>query len=170
MLALRILIVAAALIASGPARSAEERPMLSPEAVAAAQDLFSVTFERAGVQINAQAVEHTWPSVEKALRARNPNLDAATLDSLKDEFERIRVAKMQAVMKDAHLIYARHLNPAEMREIAAFYRSPTGTKMLQAVPAVMGEIFALVLPAMPTIVSDTHEEFLRLARERGHIK
>jgi hypothetical protein len=167
---LRMLILAAALIASGPAHSAEERPMVSPEAVSAAQDLFAVTFERAGVQLNAQAVEHTWPGVEKALRARNPNLDAATLDGLKDDFERIRLAKMQAVMKDAHLIYARHLSPAEMREIAAFYRSPTGTKMLQAVPAVMAEIFALVLPAMPTIVSDTHEDFLRLARERGHIK
>ena len=167
---LRSLILAAALIASGPTPATEERSTLAPEAVAAAQDLFSVTFERAGAQLNVQAVEHTWPGVEKALRARNPNLDAATIEGLKDEFGRIRLAKLQAVMKDAPLIYARHLSPAEMREIAAFYRSPTGTKMLQAVPAVMAEIFALVLPAMPTIVSDTHEEFLRLARERGHIK
>ena len=167
MLALRILMVAAALLASGPGH-AEER--LPPEALAAAQDLFAVTFERAGAQLNAQAVEHTWPSVENALRARNPNLDAATLTGLKQEFERIRLTKLRAVLKDLPQIYARHLSPEEMREIADFYRSPTGTRLMQVVPSVVGEIFAIVLPAMPAIVNDTHEEFLRLARERGHIR
>jgi hypothetical protein len=140
------------------------------EALAAAQALFAVMFERAGVQLNAQAVEHTWPSVENALRARNPNLDAATLSGLKQEFERIRLAKLRAVIKDLPEIYARHLTPPEMREIAAFYRTPTGTRLMQVVPAVIGEVFAIVLPAMPSVVNDTHEEFLRLARERGHIR
>jgi hypothetical protein len=105
-----------------------------------------------------------------ALRARNPNLDAATLSGLKQEFERIRLAKLRAVIKDLPEIYARHLTPPEMREIAAFYRTPTGTRLMQVVPAVIGEVFAIVLPAMPSVVNDTHEEFLRLARERGHIR
>ena len=166
---LRILTVAAALLASAPGR-AEDHPALSPEALAAAQDLFAVTFERAGVQLNAQAVEHTWPSVENALRARNSNLDAATLAGLKQEFERIRLAKLRAVIKDLPQIYARHLSPPEMREIADFYRSPTGTRLMQVVPSVISEVFAIVLPAMPNVVNDTHEEFLRLARERGHVR
>jgi hypothetical protein len=169
MWVIRILICAAALLAGAPTR-AEERPEPSPEALAAAKDLFAVTFDRAGVQLNAQAVEHTWPSVENALRARNPDLDAATLNGLKQEFERIRLARLRAVAKDLPQIYARHLTPQEMREIAAFYRSETGTRLMQVVPSVIGEIFAIVLPAMPAIVNDTHEEFLRLARERGHIR
>jgi hypothetical protein len=169
MWVLRILILAAALLASAPVH-AEERPEPSPEALAAAQELFAVTFDRAGAQLNAQAVDHTWPGVANALRARNPSLDAATLDGLKQEFERIRLAKLRAVLKDLPQVYARHLNPQEMREIAAFYRSPTGTRLMQVVPSVIGEVFAIVLPAMPGIVNDTHEEFLRLARERGHIK
>jgi uncharacterized protein len=166
----RLLIFAAALLAGAPAARCEERPDSSPEALTAAQELFAVTFERAGTQLNAQAVDHTWPSIENALRARNPDLDAATIAGLKQEFERIRLAKLRAVIKDLPQTYARHLTPQEMREIAAFYRTPTGTKLMQVVPSVVGEVFAIVLPAMPSVVNDTHEEFLRLARERGHIK
>ena len=164
-----LIFVAAALLASAPGRT-EESPALSPEALAAAHDLSAVTFDRAGAQLNAQAVEHTWPSVENALRTRNPNLDAATLAGLKQEFERIRLAKLRAVIQDLPQIYARHLSPQEMREITAFYRTPTGTRLMQVVPSVVGEIFAIVLPAMPNLVNDTHEDFLRLARERGHIR
>ena len=54
-----------------------------------------MTFERAGVQLNAQAVEHTWPSLENALRANNPLLDAKTLGELRREFERIRLEKLR---------------------------------------------------------------------------
>ena len=118
------LLIVAALLASAPGQ-AEDNPPLSPEALAAAQDLSAVTFDRAGVQLNAQAVEHTWPSVENALRTRNPNLDAATLTDLKHEFERIRLAKLRAVIKDLPQIYARHLSPQEMREIYTMPRSDT---------------------------------------------
>jgi hypothetical protein len=74
------------------------------------------------------------------------------------------------VIKDLPQIYARHLSPPEMREIADFYRSPTGTRLMQVVPSVISEVFAIVLPAMPNVVNDTYEEFLRLARERGHVR
>ena len=57
-----------------------------------------------------------------------------------------------------------------MREIAAFYRTPTGTRLMQVVPSVVGEILAIALPGMPGVINDTHEDFLNLARERGHIK
>ena len=71
MRGLRILALVAALAAASPG-TAEDRPAPSAETLAAARELFAVTFERAGVQLNAQAVGHTWPSVEKALRTKNP--------------------------------------------------------------------------------------------------
>jgi uncharacterized protein len=164
MRALRILAfaaaVAAVLAAAAEAAAATENEA-SPEALAAARELFAVTFERAGVQLNAQAVEHTWPSVENALRGKNPARDAATLGDLQ---------KVRELMKDTPAIYARHLAPEDMRAIAAFYRSPTGTRMLQAVPSIVGEIFAIALPGMPGVIGDTHEAFLTLVRERGLIK
>lgn len=166
---LRCFLLAAALAALTPnSLGAESAP--NADALAAARELFAVTFERAGVQLNAQAVEHTWPSLENALRAKNPLLDAATLGELRREFERIRLEKLQGLLKDAPAVYARHLAPQEMREIAAFYRSPTGTRLMQVVPSVIGEIMAIALPGMPGVINDTHEAFLALARERGHIK
>jgi hypothetical protein len=170
MRALRSLAFAAALAAAGPALGAENAAAPSPETLAMARELFAVTFDRAGVQINAQAVEHTWPSVENALRARNPLLDAATVGELRREFERIRLEKMRELMKGAPAIYARYLSPEEMRGVIEFYRTPTGTKLMQVVPALVAEMFAVALPGMPTVINDTHEEFLKLARERGYIK
>jgi hypothetical protein len=170
MKSLRMVAFAAVLAAVAPAGAADERPMVSPEALATARELFTVTFERAGVEFNAQAVELAWPSLENALRGRNPAIDAATMADLRREFERIRLHKMRELAKDAPAIYARYLSQDEMREIITFYRTPTGTKLMRIVPPLTAEIFAIVLPGIPAVVSDTHEEFLRLARERGVIK
>jgi len=166
MLALWAVLAAAA----APAGAAEDRSASSPEALAAAGELFALKFERAGVQLNAQAVEHTWPSVEKALRTRNPALDDAALADLRGEFSRIRLHKMQELLKDAPAIYARYLTRDEMREIIAFYRTPAGTRLMQIVPPLLSEMFAIALPGMPAVINETHEEFLKLARERGFVK
>ena len=154
--------------AAFPALGAEHRA--SSEALTTARELFAVTFDRAGVEINAQAVEHTWPSLENALRTKNPKLDAATVAELRREFERIRLEKMRELMKDAPAIYARYLSESEMRQVIEFYRTPAGTKLMHVVPSVISEIFAIALPGMPGVINDTHEEFLKLARERGFIK
>jgi hypothetical protein len=169
MRGLRVLAFATVLAAASPG-AAEDRPAPSAETLAAARELFAVTFERAGVQLNAQAVEHTWPSVEKALRTKNPGLDDATLTELRGEFERIRLRRMQELLKDAPVIYARYLREEEMREIIAFYRTPAGTRLMQIVPPLLSEMFAMALPGMPTVINETHEEFLNLARQRGLIK
>jgi uncharacterized protein len=166
---LRILPVATALVAIAIWTAAPVRAD-DAETMAVARELFAVTFDRAGQEINAQAVAHTWPSVENALRAKNPDLDAAKSAELQKEFTRIRLEKMRAVMKDAPAIYARHLSVDDMRQIIAFYRTPAGAHLIKAVPSIVSEIFAIALPAMPTIVAETYEDFLKLARERGYVK
>jgi hypothetical protein len=163
---LRLAVVVATL-AAAPAVAAENP---SPEALAVARELFAVTFDRAGAEINARAVEHAWPGLEKALRAGNPNLDAAAAADLRREYERIRLQKMRDLMKDAPAIYARHLSQDDMVSIMTFYRTPAGTKLMKEVPAIVSEIFAIALPGMPTVVADTHQEFLDLARQRGYLK
>jgi hypothetical protein len=170
MRSLRLLLMAVALTAAPASIVAQDSRAPTDDALAVARDLFAVTFERAGAQLNAQAVEHTWPSLENALRARNPLLDAKALGELRREFERIRLEKLRALLKDGPAIYARHLTVEQMREISAFYRSPTGTRLMHVVPSVMGEIMAIALPGMPGVINDTHEAFLALARERGHIR
>ena len=86
---------------------------------------------------------------------------------MRREFERIRLARLSEVVKDIPAIYARHLNAEDMRVLAAFYGTATGTKMLQAMPKVLPEAFASVLPRMQPMMAETQDSFLRLLRERG---
>ena len=160
---LRILAVAVTLAVAnclpGALRAQEQQP--SPESMAAAQALFALLFTHGFATLNAQAVEAAWPGIESALRTQRPNID------LRREFERIRLARLSEVVKDIPAIYARHLNAEDMRVLAAFYGTATGTKMLQAMPKVLPEAFASVLPRMEPMMAETQDSFLKLLRERG---
>jgi hypothetical protein len=165
---LRVLALAAVLTAANflpPAVHAESAA--SAETMEAAQALFTQLFTHGFVALNAQAVETSWPGIENALRAQKPGIDAATLAELRREFERIRLARLAEIVKDVPAIYARHLTADDMRALAAFYSTATGAKMLQAVPKVLPEAFATVLPRMQSMTAETQESFLKLLRERG---
>ena len=163
-----IIVLAAAFTAANflPATVRAE-PSPSPETIQAAQALFTQLFAHGFVSLNAQAVETAWPGIESALRAQKPNIDAATLAELRREFERIRLARLSEIVKDLPAIYARYLSAEDMRTLAAFYGSPTGAKMLQAMPKILPEAFAVVLPRMQSMTAETQEAFLKLLRERG---
>jgi hypothetical protein len=165
---LRILALAVALVATNclpAAVRAQEQP--SPESMAAAQALFALLFAHGFATLNAQAVEAAWPGIESALRAQRPNIEPATLADLRREFERIRLGRLSEVVKDLPAIYARYLSAEDMRVLAAFYGTATGAKMLQAMPKVMPEAFASVLPRMQPMMAETQDSFLKLLRERG---
>ncbi len=162
----------AAVLAISTGAPAVLRAQDSPttETLEAARQLFSILFDHAFAQQNALAVANLWPNLERTIRADNPNIDAGTLAELQREFEKIRLARLHEIVKDLPTIYARHLTAEQMREIAAFYRSPTGQRMLQVLPSVMTEGFALVLPRMRIVTDDSQEMFLKLLLERGLIK
>jgi len=154
--------IAAALVLPLPARAQS-----SADSAAAAQALFAQLFAHAFVTQNALAVETAWPGIESALRRQRPDLDAAAVADLRREFERIRLARLAEIMKDVPEIYARHLTAEEMRVLATFYSTATGIKMLQALPRILPEAFALVLPRMQALTGDTQETFIKVLRERG---
>ncbi len=165
---LLILAVAAMLAAANfsttPARA---EAALSAESTAAARALFALLFDHAFVALNAQAVELAWPGIEGAVRAKKPDIDAATLAELRREFERIRLARLHEMTKDLPAIYARLLTAEEMREIAAFYRTPTGAKMLGILPKILPDAFASILPRVQAMAAETQDLFIKLLRERG---
>ncbi len=170
MRGLRIFAIAAALavvsFSFSPAASrAQGSP--SPRSMEAAQTLFGLLFAHGFVSLNAQAVELAWPGIEGAVRAQKPSIDAATLAELRREFERIRLARLHEIVKDLPAIYARYLTPEEMYELAAFYSTPTGAKMLGIMPKILPDAFASVLPRMQTMTIETQDAFMKLLRERG---
>ena len=113
------------------------------EALQAANELASIISADAVNQISRELTAGFWPNLENALKSR---VDDATLSELRAEFER-RLAQFGVeAMKDAPAAYAKYFSAQELRDITAFYRTPTGAKALQTMPKVMFEYLAGVRP------------------------
>lgn len=91
------------------------------------------------------------------------------LDKVTREMPKIAAA-MNELMNDPSVIeemivemgplYARHFTLDEIRQLAAFYRSPLGTKILTTMPAVLNESMALgqkvMIPRVERLVQQLH--------------
>jgi hypothetical protein len=154
------------LFAGGSELSRADEP--SPEALKAASELLAVVSVDMTKQIATQMTNAFWPTVEQ--KARADKIDDATLAELRSEFERIQVAFLADAMKEAPAIYARHFTVAELHELAAFYRTPTGAKALREMPQVTGEFMTSLVPRLQAVQQQTTEAFNKTLREHGYVK
>ncbi len=145
---------------------AQETP--SPEALQAASDLFTLISGDLVNQLMAQLANAFWPQIEQKMRANK--VDDATIAELRDEFQRIEVDFVREALKGAPAIYARHFTVSELRELAAFYRSPTGAKALHEMPQVMGEFTVQMMPKLNELQGTITEAFNRILRKHGYLK
>lgn len=137
----RVLPIAAAVMLSFSLLAAAQAPAPpSPEALQAAKDLVAVVSADTIKQLTASMAGALWRQLEQAIRKQYPTVDAATLVELRDEFERTMHDAMVVGMSEAPAIYARHFTAAEMKEITAFYRTPTGAKALTVMPQAVAEL------------------------------
>ncbi len=166
---LSVFIAALAIGSLAPAAPRAQAPP-SPETMEAAQNVFALLFDHAFARQNESAVRESWPSLERSLRKNNPALDDATLSGLRQDYLRIRRERLKELVKELPNAMARHLNAKEMNDLAAFYSTPSGIKVLEAMPFVLTEGFAQVLPRMRAFNDDTHDAFMKLLRERELIR
>jgi hypothetical protein len=150
----------------GAQTRAEDQP--SPEALAAAKDLMAVISPDMMKQLATSISATFWPVVEQ--KAKADKIDDATINELRTEFERIQVAFATDAMKEAPPIYARHFTIAELKELTAFYQTPTGAKALREVPQVMGELTGMLLPRLQDVQRQTGEAFTRILQAHGYTK
>lgn len=144
------LALAAAAIAPAHAQTA------TPESTAAARELLDAMNIRQTMSVMAAGMARTMPEMMKAMASQ-------TLDKqpgMTPEKKAAELAKMQATMprfantmttlfNDRELVdaiveasadsYARHFTVDELRQIAAFYKSPAGAKMLAQAPVLAQE-------------------------------
>jgi uncharacterized protein len=168
MRTLRILAVVLLLAGAdaGERMRADDAP--SPEAMAVANELFAILSGDMMKQLTGQMTNAFWPVVEE--KARADKIDDATIAELRAEFERIQIGFVTDAMKEAPPIYARHFTVAELRDLIAFYRTPTGAKALQELPHVMGEFATLLVPRMQDLQRQASEGFSRILHEHGYGK
>ena len=151
--------------AGSPRVFAQDAP--AADALQAANELMAIMSKDTVRQIVVGMTNQVWPSVERAIRSKRSDIDQTTLSELRSEFERIQMQYMANVMADAPAIYARHLSAQELRDMTAFYRTPSGQKSMQVMPQVMSEVFAMVVPKMQGVQAQIMDAFTRVLRQRG---
>src|SRR5580692_9153496 len=162
---LRILVATLFVIVSTAQRApADDAP--SPEALQAATELMSIMSPDMVNQLIGQMLAAFWPPVEQ--RARADNIDAATVADMRKEIERITHAYVNDVMKEAPPIYAKHFTVAELHDIIAFYRTPTGVKSLHELPKVMGEFSVQMMPHLQDLKIQIGEAIKHGLRQHGY--
>jgi hypothetical protein len=64
-------------------------------------------------------------------------------------------------------VYARYLTVDEMREIAAFYRTPTGAKTLRVMPEMMSEAMGQFAPHFQDMMQRLQVALEGILRKHG---
>jgi hypothetical protein len=77
-------------------------------------------------------------------------------------------ARVNEIVDQITALYARNFTVAELREVTAFYRGPTGQKFLQKLPIITQESMAIGQKFGQTVASDMQARIIEELRKRGH--
>jgi hypothetical protein len=158
-----IILVLAVLLRAVPLAQAQDTP--SPEALAAARELMAVMSPDMVGQMTQGMTAQVWPNIERELGGR---VDQATLVELRGEFERVIAEFANDSLKDAPAIYAKYFSVQELRDIAAFYKTPVGIKALQTMPKVMSEYFGTIVPRMADLQRNFEARMQAIMQKHGY--
>jgi len=150
-------------LAALPAARAEDAP--SPEALKAAQELSALVSGDTVNQMSAAMTAQIWPNIENSLSAK---IDAATLAELRAEFEKSVAAFANETMQSSPAVYARNFTVQELREIVAFYKTPTGAKALHTMPKVVGEVMAQMGPRAQAFQQELNAKLIAILEKHGY--
>ena len=148
------------LSAAGPARA--QTP--SPDAMAAAHELiatmraadFFKTIMPALMQSFKPAIVQNRPQVERDYDAIVPLM----LESMN--------ARLNELNEQIAAVYARNFTADELREAVAFYRGPTGQKIVQKLPVITQESMAIGQRFGQSIASELRGRMIDELRKSGH--
>jgi hypothetical protein len=173
-MALAIVYVATPAAAQSPSSGFTPRPQgspaASPEALEAATELVSLISSSMVTDLTSKVTAQAWPPIESSLRNRNPKIDTATIVALRMEFDRLTVRNILEIMNNAPTIYARYFTAQEIRDILAFYRTPTGAKTVKVMPDVTVELTALLMQDFSGRQQNIQQAFDNILRVHGYAR
>ncbi len=169
---LRALLLASAVgMSSVIPAAAQQAATPSPEAIDEAKKLIAIMSPDMIKDMNAKIFAQILPTMERALRNQFPTLDAATADEINAEvratLEKELNAEVTTLMDTMPAVYARYLTAAEMRDIQAFYRTPTGAKALKVLPEIMGEMMGNLGPRMQGMMQRINVAVIDILKKHG---
>lgn len=160
-MARRLLVVACLLLLSAPAARAETP---APDAVAAARSL--VTTMKLADQYKALLPAILF-SLRPALTQDRPEIEQdydAMMPMIADAFTPYYTSMVDGIAA----IYATNFTAAELRDIEAFYRQPTGQKMLEKMPVVSQQALAVGQEIGRKAAEDLRQRLTEALRQKGH--
>lgn len=146
--------------AAAPAAAPATAAQASPETAAAIKELLQAMNYRTLMKQSFEQMSKAMPAMMRQQAEAGINGDTRLTDAERKE----KLAKMEAelpkvtaalsgVFNDPTMIdemekemvplYSRYFTAAEMKQMAAFYRTPTGAKTLQVMPQLMPEAMAI---------------------------
>jgi uncharacterized protein len=145
-----------------PVARAQDKP--SPEALAAARELAAIMSPEIIDQMTAATMEPMFKIVQDKLGGQ---IKPEVLREVQGELQKITSKFTSEMMADMPAIYARHFSVSELREIVAFYRTPTGAKTLSVMPKLMGEITAIMMLRLAGLEGELQTLIERVMRQNG---
>jgi uncharacterized protein len=157
----RLLIVACLLLLSAPATRAQAP---TPDAMAAARSL--VNTMKLADQYKA-LLPAILLSLRPALTQDRPEIEQdydAMMPMIADAFTPYYTSMVDGVAA----VYAGNFTAAELRDIEAFYRQPTGQKMLEKMPVVGQQALAVGQQIGRKAAEDLRQRLTEALRQKGH--
>lgn len=154
--------------AQTPTPGAAVRAAVQPpaEALAAANELFGIVSKDMMDRMMQPMRAQIWALIDRELAGKS-DIDAPAREALRVEFEKIQRRFLEDAMKDAPALYARHFTAVELKDLIAFYRSPTGVKALRVLPDVMAEFMQQLAPRLGSVQVQTQKAFEAVLRDKG---
>jgi uncharacterized protein len=91
-----------------------------------------------GIQF-ANAVSH---DMARQLRQARPDIPERAIAVVNQEVMKLFEERIDGLLDTVVPVYEKHFTPAEINDLLAFYRTPTGRKAISVMPAVMNESIA----------------------------
>jgi hypothetical protein len=148
------------LLVSGPA-FAQSPP---PDAVAAAREL--VTTIKGADQFKA-LMPIILKNLKPAIVQGRPEVDR-DYDAIMPILLEGMAARVNEIIDEVTAIYARNFTADELREVAAFYRGPTGQKFLQKQPVILQDSMAIGQKFGQSVAAEMQNRIVEELRKRGH--
>ncbi|GBD50706.1 DUF2059 domain-containing protein [Methylopila sp. Yamaguchi] len=158
-------VAVAACVASAIALApAAGRAQTDPEAIDLARQLMQVTLVD---QLQRQMVDQSWAQMEALIHQSAPEVTSDQFVELKSEFAAIAEKDIAASLASVPAVYAKHFSAQELKDMLAFYETPTGRKTITVMPALMGELMQTLTPQMLESAKRMQEAFTRVLAKKG---
>jgi hypothetical protein len=153
-------LLAIAVFLGGPARA--QAP--GADAQAAARELVSTI--KLGDQFKA-LLPTIFKAMKPAIVQNRPDVDR-DFDALMPVLQQKMNARVSELEDAFVMIYAGNFSAAELRELIAFYKSPTGQKFLEKTPIVTQQSMAAGQKFGQSAGAEAQKEMKELLRDKGH--